>query len=119
MEGKNDELARRVSREGDPSRAGRHADDKRHSGQDPAKPALQRHHAHPGGIIFPEKHMMFKEYRIVRAEIYLRNGHDLTFDLAGASAEADLSHVLDPGSFSPTRLANQVFDVERSTARTA
>jgi hypothetical protein len=63
--------------------------------------------------------MMFKEYRIVRAEIYLRNGHDLAFDLTRASSKTDLRHVLDPGSFSPTRLANQVFDVERSTARTA
>src|SRR5262249_25142032 len=117
MKGKNDEFTRRIAREGDPPWTSRHADDKRHPGQNPADPALQRHHAHSRHVVFPQQHVMLEEYRIVLTEIDLRNGNDLALDLASASAKAYLGHVLDPRSLTPPGFAHQVFDVERRPAR--
>src|ERR1700686_3777042 len=62
---------------------------------------------------------MLEKNRVTGSEINFCHRYDLTFHLATAGAELELRHVLDARSFAPSRLADQIANVERRTAGAA
>src|SRR6266699_6472353 len=94
-------------------------DDKWHARQRPFDAALQRHHRHWRLLVLPKQHMMFEVNRVTLSQIDFRHRHDLAFNLAGARAEMNLGHVLDARGLAPSRLADQIANVERRAASPA
>src|SRR5437764_10356641 len=113
MQGEHDQFSGRIAREGDASRPLRDADNERHPGQHALDAALQRHRTHRRHLVFPEQHVMLEIDCIARRKIQLCDGHYLAFDLTRALPELKLRHVLEARRFTPTRLADQILDVQR------
>ncbi len=67
-------------------------------------------------FVLPQHDVVLEEDGVAGAEVDFGHGHDLAFHLAGAGAEVDLRHVLDPRRFAPARFADQIANVERRSA---
>jgi hypothetical protein len=63
--------------------------------------------------------VVLEEHRIVRAKMDLGYRNNFALHLTGAGAELKLGHIAQAGSFAPARLAYQIPDIQRRTARAA
>ena len=117
MQRQHHQFARRIARESDAARAVRNADDERHAGERALDATLQRHYRHRSLIVFPQQHVMLKEYCVSLPEIDFCYRHDLPFDLTGAQSEMNFSHVSDARRFTPAGFADEVGNVQRRAAR--
>jgi len=108
-----------IARERNAARTGSDADQEWHPGEGALHAAGERHQSHRQVRVLPQHDVMFEEDGVSGAEVDLGGGNDLALHLASARAEVDLRHVLDPGRLAPARFADQIANIERSSAGAA
>jgi hypothetical protein len=69
--------------------------------------------------IFPEQNAMLKKDGVAVRQGDVRNGDDLTLDLAHAVSEFHFGHVPQPRRFAPARIAYEIFNIQLRPAGNA
>src|ERR1700678_1142690 len=59
---------------------------------------------------------MLEVNAVLWGKVDFRDGHQFSFDLAGAPGETELAHVFQAWRLAPPRVADQVLGVQRSAA---